>query len=218
IIQSGFLLHLALEFLFGLFPWRVERGARLFLLWLNKYSYTVLSSWPDRALISLKNKSRFLVLPKTRKMAFSFVCLPVLLNPRFFKSTGFPLSETSSSKHNFHMSKTSHLDASMLPMGRESKRRAAFLFAGHVNNFICENFPESPDFESVGFFLRIRNSAPSKPSFSKAVMSKMYFCLLATGILSSAIYGEKIKGTHRLEGSGAPNKHLNALRTEPNIY
>uniref|UniRef100_A0A8D0H9I3 Uncharacterized protein n=1 Tax=Sphenodon punctatus TaxID=8508 RepID=A0A8D0H9I3_SPHPU len=150
----AFLLHLAFRFLLGLFPF--------------------LSSWPDLALISLKNKSLFFVLPNTKKRAFSLTCLPVLLNPTILKSTGLPLSKASSSKHklaeflkflkSFQMSKTSHLGVSRILTVRESKRTDA-----------CFQVSE-------GFFLKMRSSAPNKPSFSKALMSKIYFCFLMAGV------------------------------------
>uniref|UniRef100_A0A8D0FGW5 Uncharacterized protein n=1 Tax=Strix occidentalis caurina TaxID=311401 RepID=A0A8D0FGW5_STROC len=163
----AFLLHLAFRFLVGLFPCRVARGALLFLL----------SSWPDLALISLKNKSLFFVLPNTKKRAFSLTCLPVLLNPTLLRSTALPLSKVSSSKHkltkflkflkSFQMSNTSHFGVSVILTGRESRSVAAYF---HV---------------SEGFFLNIRSSAPSKPSFSNALMSKIYFCFLIVGARSS---------------------------------
>lgn len=199
----AFLLHLAFRFLLGLFPCRVARGALLFRLWLNKYSYTVLSSWPDLALISLKNKSLFFVLPNTKKRAFSLTCLPVLLNPTVLRSTALPLSKVSSSKHkltkflkflkSFQMSNTSHFGVSVILTVRESSSVAACLLVEQLNNFTWEVFPEEWDFHvSEGFFLSIRSSAPSRPSFSNALMSKIYFCFLMVGARSSK------KSTHIL--------------------
>uniref|UniRef100_A0A670IIP6 Uncharacterized protein n=1 Tax=Podarcis muralis TaxID=64176 RepID=A0A670IIP6_PODMU len=151
---------------------RVARGA-------------LLSSWPDLAFISLKNKSLFFVLPNTKKRAFSLTCLPVLLNPTVLKSTGLPLSKASSSKHklaeflkflkSFQMSKTSHFAVSKMLTVRESKRMDACLLMEQLNSFQL----------SEGFFLKIRSSAPSKPSFSNALISKMYFCFLTAGARSS---------------------------------
>uniref|UniRef100_A0A8D2NGX2 Uncharacterized protein n=1 Tax=Zonotrichia albicollis TaxID=44394 RepID=A0A8D2NGX2_ZONAL len=153
----AFLLHLAFRFLVGLLPF--------------------LSSWPDLALISLKNKSLFFVLPNTKNRAFSLTCLPVLLNPTLLRSTALPLSKVSSSKHkltkflkflkSFQMSNTSHLGVSVMLTVRESKSVEAYFQV------------------SEGFFLNIRSSAPSKPSFSNALMSKIYFCFLIVGARSS---------------------------------
>uniref|UniRef100_A0A452HI47 Uncharacterized protein n=1 Tax=Gopherus agassizii TaxID=38772 RepID=A0A452HI47_9SAUR len=161
---SAFLLHLAFRFLLGLFPF--------------------LSSWPDLALISLKNRSLFFVLPNTKKRAFSLTCLPVLFNPILLRSIALPLSKASSSKHklaeflkflkSFQMSNTSHFGVSAMLTVRESRRVAACLFVGQLNNFTWE-----------GFFLNIRSSAPNKPSFSNALMSKTYFCFLMAGARSS---------------------------------
>uniref|UniRef100_A0A674GZU6 Growth differentiation factor 5 opposite strand n=1 Tax=Taeniopygia guttata TaxID=59729 RepID=A0A674GZU6_TAEGU len=175
----AFLLHLAFRFLVGLFPCRVARGALLFLL----------SSWPDLALISLKNKSLFFVLPNTKNRAFSLTCLPVLLNPTLLRSTALPLSKVSSSKHkltkflkflkSFQMSNTSHLGVLVMLTVRESKSVEAYF---HV---------------SEGFFLNIRSSAPSKPSFSNALMSKIYFCFLIVGARSSEKRTQKKSETHQ---------------------
>uniref|UniRef100_A0A8C5SWR6 Uncharacterized protein n=1 Tax=Laticauda laticaudata TaxID=8630 RepID=A0A8C5SWR6_LATLA len=148
---SNFLLHFAFKFLFGRFPYL--------------------------AFISLKNKSLFFVLPNTKKRAFSLTCLPVLLNPTILKSTGFPFSKASSSKHTllkflkflntFQMSNTSHFAVSMMLTVRDSTRMDACLLGVQLDSF-----------QISAFFLKIRNSAPSKPSFSSALMSKMYFCFL----------------------------------------
>uniref|UniRef100_A0A8C9JSS8 Growth differentiation factor 5 opposite strand n=1 Tax=Panthera tigris altaica TaxID=74533 RepID=A0A8C9JSS8_PANTA len=138
---SAFRLQRALGFLLGRLPWPVASGARLFRRWLNRYSYTVLSSWPERALISLKNRSRFLVRPNTRNRAFSWTCLAARSKPRPRRSMARPRSQASSSRHSW----------------------AVFL-----------KFRKS-----------FQISAPSSPSFSRALMSNTYLCFLTTGPRSS---------------------------------
>uniref|UniRef100_A0A8C6Z0T2 Growth differentiation factor 5 opposite strand n=1 Tax=Nothoprocta perdicaria TaxID=30464 RepID=A0A8C6Z0T2_NOTPE len=174
----AFLLHLAFRFLLGLFPCRVARGALLF------------------PLISLKNKSLFFVLPNTKKRAFSLTCLPVLLNPTLLRSIALPLSKVSNSKHkftkflkflkSFQMSNTSHFGVSVTLTVRASRSVAAYFHA------------------SEGFFLNIRSSAPSNPSFSNALMSKIYFCFLMVGSRSSK------KSTHSFKSTSSTDQYCSA--------
>uniref|UniRef100_A0A2K6SXJ9 Growth differentiation factor 5 opposite strand n=1 Tax=Saimiri boliviensis boliviensis TaxID=39432 RepID=A0A2K6SXJ9_SAIBB len=176
----AFRLQRALRFLLGRLPWRVASGARRFRRWLNRYSYTVLSSWPERALISLKNRSRFLVRPNTRNRAFSWTCRAARSKPRPRRSTARPRSQASSSRHSwaeflkfrksFQMSNTSQPDPSRPGTERTSTRPPP----GAAGLAVSE-----------GFFRKIRSSAPSSPSFSRALMSNTYLCFLTTGPRSS---------------------------------
>uniref|UniRef100_A0A2K6NEN5 GDF5 antisense RNA 1 n=1 Tax=Rhinopithecus roxellana TaxID=61622 RepID=A0A2K6NEN5_RHIRO len=195
---SAFRLQRALRFLLGRLPWRVASGARRFRLWLNRYSYTVLSSWPDRALISLKNRSRFLVRPNTRNRAFSWTCRAARSKPRPRRSTARPRSQASSSRHSwaeflkfrksFQMSNTSQPDPSRPGTERTSSKVAGCRPLGQLDSFswAARPPPGAADLAvSEGFFCKIRSSAPSSPSFSRALMSNTYLCFLTTGPRSS---------------------------------
>uniref|UniRef100_A0A8C4LA02 Growth differentiation factor 5 opposite strand n=1 Tax=Equus asinus asinus TaxID=83772 RepID=A0A8C4LA02_EQUAS len=195
---SAFLLQRALGFLVGRLPWRVASEARRFRRWLNRYSYTVLSSWPERALISLKNRSRFLVRPNTRNRAFSWTCRAVRSKPRPRRSTARPRSQASSSRHSwaeflkfrksFQMSNTSQPDPSRPGTERTSSKAAGCRPLGQLDNFswAARLLLGAPGLAvSEDFFRKIRSSAPSSPSFSRALMSNTYLCFLTTGPRSS---------------------------------
>uniref|UniRef100_H0WG76 Growth differentiation factor 5 opposite strand n=1 Tax=Otolemur garnettii TaxID=30611 RepID=H0WG76_OTOGA len=194
---SAFRLQRALRFLLGRFPWRVASGARRFRRWLNRYSYTVLSSWPERALISLKNRSRFLVRPNTRNRAFSWTCRAARSKPRPRRSTARPRSQASSSRHSwakflkfrksFQMSNTSQPDPSRPGTERTSSKAAGCRPLGQLDSFSWAARPLGAAGLALSedFFRRIRSSAPSSPSFSRALMSNTYLCFLTTGPRSS---------------------------------
>ncbi|KAJ1076387.1 hypothetical protein K5549_002427 [Capra hircus] len=195
---SAFRLQRALGFLLGRLPWRVARGARRFRRWLNRYSYTVLSSWPERALISLKNRSRFLVRPNTRNRAFSWTCLAARSKPRLRRSMARPRSQASSSKHSwaeflklrksFQMSNTSQPEPSRPGTERTSNKAAGCRPLGQLDSFswAARPLPGATGLAaSKGFFRKIRSSAPSSPSFSRALMSNTYLCFLTAGPRSS---------------------------------
>uniref|UniRef100_A0A8C0XNU7 Growth differentiation factor 5 opposite strand n=1 Tax=Castor canadensis TaxID=51338 RepID=A0A8C0XNU7_CASCN len=200
----AFRLQRALRFLLGLLPWRVASGARRFRRWLNRYSYTVLSSWPERALISLKNRSRFLVRPNTRNRAFSWTCRATRSKPRPRRSTARPRSQASSSKHSwaeflkfrksFQMSNTSQPVPSRPGTERTSSKAAGCWPLGQLDSFSwAVRPPPGPTGLAVseGFFRKIRSSAPSNPSFSRALMSNTYLCFLTTGPRSSGENSQK---------------------------
>uniref|UniRef100_A6PWY0 Predicted gene 15557 n=2 Tax=Mus TaxID=862507 RepID=A6PWY0_MOUSE len=197
-------LQRALRFLLGRLPWRLANGARRFRRWLNKYSYTVLSSWPERALISLKNRSRFLVRPNTRNKAFSWTCRAVRSKPRPRRSTARPRSQASSSRHScaeflkfrksFQMSNTSQPDPSRPGTERTSSKAAGCRPLGQLDSFSWATRPllgTAGLATSKGFFRKIRSSAPNSPSFSKALMSNTYLCFLTAGPRSSRENSQK---------------------------
>uniref|UniRef100_A0A8C5K1W4 Predicted gene 15557 n=1 Tax=Jaculus jaculus TaxID=51337 RepID=A0A8C5K1W4_JACJA len=202
---SAFRLQRALRGLLGLLPCLVASGARRFRRWLNRYSYTVLSSWPERALISLKKRSLFLVRPNTRNRAFSWTCRAARSKPRPRRSTARPRSQASSSRHSwaeflkfrksFQMSNTSQPDPSRPGTERTSSKAAGCRPLGQLDSFSWAARPPlgaTGLAVSKGFFRKILSSAPSSPSFSKALMSNTYLCFLTTGPRSSGENRQKL--------------------------
>uniref|UniRef100_A0A3Q1F625 Uncharacterized protein n=1 Tax=Acanthochromis polyacanthus TaxID=80966 RepID=A0A3Q1F625_9TELE len=138
---------------------------------------TVLLSWPDRALISLKKAFSLLVRLRREK-------------PSKRRSTGRPprSSTASSSRHscfsgccldvlkNFPTSNTSQRPPK--PCRSSSVlvcSSIVFCLPEQVSSF-SQVEPPSAHRGSDGRFLRIRSSAPSSPSRSRELMLKRYFC------------------------------------------
>uniref|UniRef100_A0A8C6R6Z8 Predicted gene 15557 n=1 Tax=Nannospalax galili TaxID=1026970 RepID=A0A8C6R6Z8_NANGA len=166
--------------------------------------YTVLSSWPERALISLKNRSRFLVRPNTKNRAFSWTCRAARSKPRPRRSTTRPRSQASSSRHSwaeflkfrksFQISNTSQPYPSRPGTERTSSKAAGCLLLGQLDSFSWTARPPLGTTGlavSKGFFRKILSSAPSSPSFSRALMSNTYLCFLTTGPRSSKESSQK---------------------------